>query len=293
MDYKKVISNQELRFKILHAMRFIPDKAMIKIQYRLKLGRKLNLNNPRRYTEKLNYYKLNYRCKLMTKCSDKYAVRDYVVSKGLSNILPNLYAVYNSVNEIETNLLPNKFAIKTTNGSGTNYFCNDKTEFKLEISKKKIANWLNRDVYSFGREWSYKNAKPKIIIEELLEDRSNKFDGINDYKFLCFNGQPKYIILDVERYTNHKRNIYDIDWNYMDVSTDHPNFGDVVPKPDGLNEMLQISRILSEGFPFVRVDLYYVNKKVYFGELTFYPWTGYVQFKPDEFDYILGDMFKL
>jgi hypothetical protein len=261
MDYKKIVKNQEVRFKILRTLKFIPDKIMIDIQYRIKLGRKPNLKNPLRYTEKLQWYKLNYRTDLMTKCSDKYLVRDYIESKGLGKILNRLYAVYDSVDEIDITLLPEKFVMKTTNGSGTNYFCTDKSTFNLEMAKGELSKWLKRDVYSPGREWAYKNIRPRIIVEELLEDSSNKFHGINDYKFICFNGNPKYVVVDVDRHVSHKRNIYDLDWNYIDVSTDHPNFKDEVDKPIGLKEMIQVAKVLAEDFPCVRVDLYWVNNK--------------------------------
>lgn len=293
MDYKKIIRNQEMRFKILHFLRFIPDQLMIKLQYKIKLGRKLNLKSPKRFTEKLQWYKLHYRMPVMTQCADKYGVREYVQSKNLGYILNKLYAVYDSPEEINFNSLPNKFVIKTTNGSGTNYFCKDKYNFPLENVKKSLRFWLDRDIYSSGREWSYKNVIPRIIVEELLEDDDNQFEGINDYKILCFNGKAEYIVLDVDRHVDHKRNIYDVNWNFIDVNTDYQNFGDTISKPDGLDEMLEIANILAEDFPFVRVDLYWVNGKVYFGELTFYPWTGYVQFKPDEFDFILGEKFNL
>jgi hypothetical protein len=293
MDYKRIIKNQETRFKILHLLRFIPDELMIKLQYRIKLGRTINLKEPQRFSEKLQWYKLYYRTPLMTQCADKYSVRKYIKSKGVEDILNKLYAVYESVDEIHLDSLPEKFVMKTTNGSGTNIFCKDKSQFSLDDVKQCLKNWINRDVYSAGREWSYKDIVPKIIVEEYLEDKNSPFNGINDYKFLCFNGKAKYIILDVDRYTDHKRNVYDIDWNFINVSTDKPNLGDCVPRPEGLDEMLRVADILAKDFPFVRVDLYWVNGKVYFGELTFYPWTGYVQFKPDEFDFILGEQFKL
>lgn len=293
MSYKKIITNQENRFKILDLLRWVPDKIMLGVQYRIKLGRKLNLENPERYTEKIQWYKINYRTDLMTQCSDKYSVREYVKSKGLESTLNKLYAVYDSIDDVDLDMLPEKFVMKTTNGSGTNYFCTDKAKFDMEKVNKEIKSWLKRNIYAAGREWSYKNGKPRIIVEEYLEDNDNSFDGINDYKFLCFNGKPRYVVLDVDRHIGHKRNIYDVDWNYIDVSTDHENFGDVVKRPEGYEEMVKVARVLSEDFPFVRVDLYYVNKRVYFGELTFYPWTGYVQFDPDEFDYILGKEFIL
>jgi len=293
MDYKKIVPSQELRFKILNLLRFIPDRIMIDLQYRIKLGRKPDLKNPKRYSEKLQWYKLYYRDPLMTQCSDKYLVRDYIKSKSLENILNRLYAVYNNVDGIELNELPEKFIMKTTNGSGTNFFCKDKKEFDFQQAKQSLNKWLNRDIYASGRERSYKKIKPKIIVEALLEDPENPYGGINDYKFLCFGGKPKYIVLDVDRHCNHKRNIYDTNWNFIDVSTDHPNFGDCYPKPERLDNMLNIAKKLSEDFPAVRVDLYLVKGEIYFGELTFYPWTGYVQFEPDDFDYELGEQFIL
>lgn len=293
MDYKKLIRNQETRFKILHLLKYISDEKMVKLQYKIKLGRTLNFKNTRRFTEKLQWYKLYYRSPLMTQCADKYSVREYIKSKGLNNILNKLYAVYNSADEIDISSLPERFVMKTTNGSGTNYFCTDKSKFPLEDVKTSLRDWMKRDIYASGREWSYKDVVPKIIVEELLEDKVNKFKGINDYKFLCFNGKPKYVVLDVDRHVGHKRNIYDTDWNFIDVVTDHPNIEDNIVKPEGFEEMLNIANILAEDFPFVRVDLYWVNGKIYFGELTFYPWTGYVQFEPDQFDYQLGECFIL
>lgn len=293
MNYNRIIKSRKLRLKILSLLNWIPDKLMIRIQYRIKTGRKLNLKNPKRFTEKLQGYKLYYRDPLMTKCSDKYLVRNYVKEKGLSHILNELYGVYDKIDEIDFDNLPEKFVIKTTNGSGTNIICKDKNKLNKEEVIKSLSEWIKRDLYIYGREWSYKNIKPKIIIEELLEEKNNEFTGINDYKFLCFNGQPKYIILDVDRYNGHKRNIYDLEWNELSVLTDKPNINKRNQKPKNLNEMIQIAQTLSKDFPFVRVDLYNINGKIYFGELTFYPWTGYVKFKPDEFDYILGKEFKL
>lgn len=290
--YKKLITKQETRLKLLRILKFIPDKLMIEIQYFLKLGRKLNLKDPQRFTEKLQWYKINYRDNLLTIGADKYKVRDYVESKGLHHILNKLYKVYNNPYEINISDLPEKFVIKTNNGSGTNYFVKDKKRIDLPKIQDELNVWLNRDVYSTGREWSYKNIVPVIIVEELLEEE-NKFEGISDYKFLCFNGKPMYIILDVDRFNGHKRNIYDLNWNLIDVSTDKPNINNDVPKPEGLEELIETAKILSEDFPFVRVDLYYVNKKIYFGELTFYPWTGYVEFNPDSFDFELGNKFIL
>ena len=293
MNYKKFIKDQEMRFKILHLLRFIPDKVMIKLQYLIKLGRLPNLKEPVRFTEKLQWYKLYYRNSKMTQSADKYEVRNYVKSKGLGYILNQLYAVYDNVDQIQLRDLPNKFVMKTTNGSGTNYFCTDKTNFPITEVKQSMKDWINRDIFSSGREWSYKDIKPRVIVEEMLESKDNKYSGINDYKFLCFNGDVKYIVVDVDRHVDHRRNIYDTKWNKIDVSTDYPNFENTMKKPGKLDEMLKIAKAFAEDFPFVRVDLYLVDNVIYFGELTFYPWTGYVKFDPDEFDYILGKQLKL
>ena len=294
MDYKKIIKNQNIRFKILKFLNFIPDKTMVKLQYRIKTGRKLNLKNPQRYTEKLQWYKLNYRNPLMTKCADKYTVREYIESKGLGHILNKLYGVYDNVNEIDFDKLPNKFVLKTTNDSDTNIFCKDKANSDLEEIKKKMNKKIKeRTQIPLAREWAYNNSKRRIICEKLLEDKGTKDNSINDYKFLCFKGKPEFIVYDIDRYIGHKRNFYDTSWKYLNISSDCPNFGDIVEKPEKLKEMLEIAKILSEDFPAVRVDLYCIQNKIYFGELTFYPWSGYVKFEPDEFDFILGKKFKI
>lgn len=293
MEYKNIFKKQESRLKILKVLKFIPDKWMITIQYWLKLKKIPNLKNPQRFTEKIQWYKLNYRNKLLTIAADKYEVRNYLSNIGQDDLLTELYGVYDEVSEIDINKFPQKFVLKTTNGSGTNIICTDKYKLNIEDMKNTVQTWLDRDMYAAGREWAYKNIKPRIIVEELLEDNENTEKGINDYKFLCFDGQPQFVILDVSRFTGHKRNIYDLSWNLIDVGSDKPNIRKEIPKPDNLDEMVEVAKKLSEDFPFVRVDLYSVNGKIYFGELTFYPWTGYVSFDPDNFDFELGKYFNL
>lgn len=292
-NYKKIFRSAKIRHKILSMLRFLPDKEMIRLQYRIKMGKKLNLKQPKTYTEKIQWYKLNYHNPLMTMCADKHLVRKYLEDRGYSDLACNEYGVYDRVEDIRYEDLPDKFVIKTTNGSGTNIICKDKTKFQIEKAKSELREWLKRDCYGLGREWAYKDITPRIIVEEFLEDKENTYDGINDYKFLCFDGQVHYIVFDADRYVGHKRNIYDADWNYVDVGTDCDKLGDVVPKPEGLEEMKRVAEDLSNDFPCVRVDLYWVNHRIYFGELTFYPWTGYVVFDPREFDMILGEKFSL
>lgn len=292
MDYKKILRSQKVRFLILKFLSFVPDSIMLKLQYRIKMGFKLNLANPQRFTEKLQWYKIHYRNKLMGICVDKYEVRKYVESKGLDNTLNKLYCVCSDPDEIDFAALPDRFVIKTTDGGGGEniFICRDKSSLDVPQLKKTLLSWKDKKNVNPGREWAYTLIKQsRYIVEEYLENELNPEAGISDYKFFCFNGKPHCIAYDIDRYIGHKRNFYDIEWNNLHVSTDCDTFDDnLVPRPDGLEDMCKVAEILSKDFPFVRVDLYYIKGKVYFGELTFYPWSGYVKFSPEEFDYQLG-----
>ena len=278
---------------ILKILSFIPDEWMIRLQYWIKLGRQCNLKNPKRYTEKLQWYKVYYKNPLMTQCVDKYAVREYIKSKGLEDCLTELIDCCSSVEEVDFATLPDKFVIKTTNGSGTNLFCLDKSQLNKSEVKMKLREYMDRPQISAGREWAYYDVVNRIVIEELLENDNPEVQGIDDYKFACFGGKVFCIIVDTGRFTNHRRNFYDKEWKRITVVSDHDNFEPDMNRPEKLEEMIRIAEILSSDFPAVRVDLYYVNGKIYFGEMTFYPWSGYVQFEPDEFDYLMGDQFEL
>lgn len=294
MNYKKIIKSQQLRFKILEMLKWVPDSWMLPLQYKIKLGRWPNMKTPKRWTEKLQLYKMYYRNPALPRCVDKYEVRNYIEEKGLSEHLVQLYGVWGNANDIDFDNLPKSFILKTTDGGGgeTVLLVRDKTKEDYDFIRKKINSWLGRKNVDAGREWAYTGIKKsQIIAEELLINKNNPDAGIEDFKILCFNGEPKYIIVDKDRYIDHKRNFYTTNWDRKYVTTDHEQFENEYPKPDNLDKMLEIARRLSEDFPFVRVDLYNVDGKIYFGELTFYPWTGYVQFTPDEFDFELGDYF--
>lgn len=295
MNYKRFIKNQELRIKLLDLLSFIPDKTMIKFQYKIKTGKKLNLKKPKRYTEKLQWYKLYYRNPLLTQCSDKYMVRDFVEMKGYSNILNELYGSYDSFNDIDFEALPNSFAIKTNNSSGTNIFVHDKKSMDMDMVKKKLEKWLKPKKTIPGREWCYDNIKPKIIIEKLIERDSN--NDLPDYKFFCFSGKVfcLYTMIDyTDNHANGKLGFYDD--KFCKLPYRRTDYGEItidIPKPKGFEIMVEIAKKLSEDFPHVRVDFYNVDGRIIFGELTFYNASGYTAFEPDEFDYILGDQFLL
>lgn len=283
-----------MRLAILELLRFVPNKTMLKIQYKIKNGRKLNLKNPVRYTEKLQWYKLNYRNPIMHQCVDKYEVREFIKQKGLEDILVKLYAKYDSAKEIDFDALPDSFVIKTTSGGGglNVIVCPDKSKLDFKEIKEKLRSKKIKS-RTGGREWAYYGLKPGVIVEELLVNEENPEAGVNDYKIFCYNGKAKYIIVDVDRYIGHKRNFYDVDWNNLNATSDCPASDREIEKPQNFEKMIEVAEKLSEGFPYVRVDLYNVSGKIYFGELTFYPWSGYVQFEPDELDFMFGEDFEL
>lgn len=291
MNYKLFIKNQNTRFAILKIFSWIPDRFMLPLQYRIKFNRGCNLNNPQRWTEKLQVYKMRYRNPIMHKCVDKYEVRKYVEEKGCADNLVKLYGVWNSTSEIDVSALPTSFVLKTTNGGGGLDVVLVKDKSLVDFSEKLafIQQRLQKKAGSLGREWAYTGMKkPRVIAEELLVNKENPDAGVEDFKILCFHGEPKYVIVDKDRYIDHKRNFYTMDWKRVNVTTDHEQFDTPYPMPKNFEEMIDVARKLSSDFPFVRVDLYNIDGRVYFGELTFYPWSGYVQFTPDSFDYELG-----
>ncbi len=292
--YKKIVKSQKFRFAILNALRIVPDKWMLKLQYRIKFKRKLNLDNPERFTEKIQWYKLFYKDDKMPVCSDKYTVREYVKSKNLEHILNELYCVFENPRNIDFETLPKKFVMKLSNGSGTNLICRDKDKLDIEAVKKEFT-WFKKKVKAnAGREWPYLKSKPVIIVERLLEDETHINNAVNDYKIFCYHGKPTYVICISDRYSDRVNHlVYDTDWKQLQVASEGARLNEEAPRPENLEEMLEIAAKLSEDFPFARVDLYSLTNKVYFGEITFYPWSGYMEFEPDEFDFVLGEHFEL
>ena len=298
MDYKKIIKSRKVREQILRLLRFVPDKTMVKIQYRIKTGRKLNLKNPQRYTEKLQWYKLYYKNPLMIKCVDKYDVREYVKSLGLEEILNECYGVFDKVEDIDFDKLPNQFVMKDTLGGGGDrvIICKDKTNFDIEGAKKKMQEWVSEPIVKFGgREWPYYSGKGhRIIIEKFLECD----DGdLPDYKFFCFNGKSEFFYIKVDYAKAHdegKLTFFDKDFKQLCVKMDYCNLlAEKIEPPEEINRMIELSNKISKDFPHVRVDFYLINGKIYFGEMTFYNASGYMTFEPDEFDFEMGSKFSI
>jgi len=294
MDYKKIIKSQELRLRLLRLADFLPDKLMIKIQYKISTGKRLNLQNPTRFTEKIQWYKLYYRDPLLVKCSDKYAVRDYISQKGLDDILVPLYGAYDKAEDIDFKELPNRFVLKTNNGSHTNILCDDKKKLNQEETIKTLNQWLTKRSSKLGREWSYYDIEPKIVCEKYLDKDEN--NDLIDYKFFCFNGEPFYLYVITERFLpgGAKLGLFDMEFKKLPYRrSDISPISKDIEKPKNFDRMIEIAKILAKDFPHVRVDLYNINGQIYFGELTFYNGSGYKIYIPEDFDYTVGEKFVL
>lgn len=267
---------------------------MVSFQYRMKMGRKLDLKNPTRFSEKVQWYKLFYRDPVMPKCVDKYEVREYLESKGFGSLLNECYGVYNTVDEIDFDKLPNSFVLKNTLGSGGNsvIVVPDKSKLDIEATKNEMRQWFVLQT-GLSREWVYHVGKPRIIAEKFLEGGEH---GLIDYKFFSFYGKIDYLYVICDRTLGGLASFAIVDKNYnlMDITrVGEPHMEELPAKPENFDEMLEIASQMSKDFPCLRVDFYNVGGKIVFGELTFYTASGYVAFEPDEFDFELGKLFKL
>ena len=282
-----------LVFLDLHGFIHLPDDLFLKINYKVMLGKKLNLDNPKTYNEKLQWLKLHDRKDDYTKLVDKYEVKDYISKKiGEEYIIPTL-EVYDKFDEINFNELPDQFVIKCTHDSGGLVICKDKAKLDKEAARRKINKCLKRNFYCRGREWPYKNVKPRIIVEKYMEG----FDGddLVDYKFFCFNGKPDVILACSERFSGGglKETWFDANWNLLPIIEGGHGIDAKVRRPKELEKMKNLAAKIAKGKAFVRVDFYEVEGKVYFGEITFFPCSGYERFDPEDWDRKLGDKIDL
>lgn len=297
MNYRNIIKSRELRIKILTLLDWVPDSVMLRLQYWLQTGRRLNLKNPKRFTEKIQVYKMKYRNKNMLRCTDKYEVRGFIEEKGLSNILIPIVGIYNSVEEIHYSSLPQQFVAKTTDGGGGNqvFICKDKDKISEQYFFDKLNAWMNMPKSKqSGREWAYENHYPRrILIEKMI---GNGKDDLIDYKFICFNGKVSYVYGITDRHVgvSAQFGIYDSNFNKLNVDRcDEKHQEKILSKPKYYDKMKLVAEQLSKEFPHVRVDLYNINGDIYFGELTFYDGSGYMSFNPDSFDEELGRNFNI
>ncbi len=283
-------------------LKFIPDWLAISISFRRRAGYFPNLRNPRTFNEKLQWLKLHDRKPIYTKMVDKYEAKKIVSQRiGEKYIIPTL-GVWKRFEDIEFDKLPNQFVLKTTHDSGCVIVVKDKNHFDSIGAKKKMNRRLKRNFYYEGREWPYKNVKPQIIAEKYMEDRG----GIDhdcqreliDYKFYCFNGEPKFLYVSIANFQGLNKHdllsYLNLDWTPTPFSRpDHPQMPFMVEKPAKLQEMIEVSRKLSQGIPFVRIDLYYINEEIYFSEFTFTPGGGIGFFQPPEWEERIGQWLDL
>ena len=276
---------------------FIPDEKYIQMRYMRQFGEKCDLINPRTFNEKLQWLKLHDRKPIYTAMADKYAAKKYVAGKiGKEYIIPTL-GVWDDPDDIDFDKLPDRFVLKCTHNSGLGMcICRDRSKLDIPKVKKELRKGLRQNYYLSGREWPYKNIKRRIIAEKYMEDSSSaclSVNDLNDYKLMCFNGKVKCTFVCSERSENLKVTFFDNDWNRLPFERHYPASDKEIQKPENFDTMIALAEKLSEDIPFVRVDLYNVDGKIYFGELTFYPGCGFEEFSPDKWDRILGDWLVL
>ena len=272
------------------------DKSFLNLTYWVHYGHFIDWNNPKSFNEKLQWIKINDRNPAYVKMVDKYEVKDYVAKIiGEEFIIPT-YGVWDNVECIPFDSLPNQYVIKCTHDSGSVCICKDKSTFNVGKAKKKLMKGLKHNLFYWGREWPYRDVKARIIVEKLLVDESiGNNQDLKDYKLMCFNGKVRCSFVCSDRFNNEglKVTFFDEDWKKMPFCRHYPSAEYEITKPSSYNMMVELAEKLSKNIPFVRVDFYEVNKHPYFGEMTFFPGNGVEEFTPDEWDYILGSWINL
>lgn len=272
-----------------------PDKLYLKLLYRAKMGRPLNLKTPKRFSEKLQWLKLYDRRPEYTKMVDKIAVKPYVAGIiGEEYIIPTL-GVWKHFDDIDFDKLPNRFVLKTNHSGGSSgvIICRDKSKLDKQKAKSVLERSLKKSIFPYLREWPYKNIQPMILAEELLEN--NDVHGLMDYKVFCCNGEPKCVKVNYDVETDYHVNWYTTNWKYIEGTTicDPTDPSVQIEKPKELDTLLELARKLSKGIPYLRVDFYNTEKGLHFGELTFFPGSGFEPFEPDSFDFEIGSWIHL
>lgn len=278
--------------------RYAPDltieekKLILENQFERYVGYKPDINNPKTFNEKLQWLKLYNEDPLLTKCADKYLVREYVKEKIGEEYLIPLLGVWDKAEDIDFDQLPDKFVLKVNWGSGQNIIVKDKSKLDIQDTIKKLNKWLepHSNHYYMGFEWCYKNIQPKIIAEEYIE----QMDGnLLDYKIFCNNSQPMFLFVGIDRHKDLKFNFYDLDFNLLPFKQHYEISNKIITKPDCFDKMLELATKLAEPFIHARTDFYIIDNKIYFSEITFYHFNGTESFEPLEWDHKLGNMLTL
>jgi len=269
----------------------ISDKLFLKYKFMVLMHKKLNLSTPKTFNEKLQWLKLYDRKPEYSDMVDKAEAKRVVANLvGEQHIIPTL-GIWNKFDDIDFSQLPDKFVLKTTHGCGGVIICKDKAKLDIAAVKKEIDFSYKYNYFAYGREWPYKSLKPRIIAEQLMVDESGV--ELKDYKFFCFDGEPKALFVATDRPHDTRFDFFDLEFNHLPFTNGHENATKQIHKPLNFELMIDIARKLSVGIPHVRVDLYNINGIVYFGELTFFHWGGMVPFVPEEWDYKFGSWINL
>lgn len=291
IDLRKVFG-RPLRNKIKHSLNFLSDKAYLQLFYFSTTGRRIHFKNPVGYCEKLQWLKINDRRPEYTQLVDKLAVREHIEEMLGPGYMFPLLGVWNCFEEIDFSILPESFVLKCNHDSGSTKVIKNKsqlTESDYKELKNHFAERMSHDFFFAGREYPYKGIKRCIMAEQLMIDENDPEKSIEDYKFFCFNGEPKLMFVATDRNTDCKFDFYDMDFNHLDIFNIHPNSDKVIEKPKMFEEMKTIAAKLSQGMRHVRIDLYELNGKIYFGEYTFFHGGGFQLFYPEKWERRLGD----
>lgn len=273
--------------------RFYSDRKFLEELFPLRTSYKLNLDNPQTFNEKLQWLKLYNRKPEYSLMVDKVEAKKYVANIiGEEHIIPTL-AIYNKVEDIDFEALPNQFVLKCTHDSGGIVVCRDKSKLDKKAALAKLKRGQSRNYYYQNREWPYKAVKPRIIAEQYMEDESGE---LKDYKFFCFNGEPKAMFIASDRFDKSqetKFDFFDMDFNHLPFTNGHPNATKPIVQPKGFEKMKELAKKLSAGIPHARIDFYDIRGNIYFGEITFFHWSGMKPFDPIEWDYMFGSWIQL
>ncbi len=294
----KFLVNPRYRFlfnsSVLHVYDNLADYNYLSKKYAAIFNEQISLNYPKKFNEKMQWLKLYDHKPAYTTMVDKYKAREYIKKKIGEQYLIPLVGVWDSIDDIDFDVLPNKFVIKCNHNSGLGMcICKDKSKLDIKKVKKGLKKGLKQDYYLTGREWPYKDVPRKIIAEKFLE---NNEAGLTDYKIHCFNGVPKCILVCKDRFSagGLTEDFFSTDWEHMEVKRPNiPNSKAIIPKPEKLDEMLCLAKKLSKNIPFLRVDFYFVDGKIYFSEFTFFPASGFAPFEPAEWDNVFGEWLEL
>ena len=286
--------SKEFKHNVSNFLKFLPDTAYIKFVYFLKVGKTLNLHSPRCFSEKLQWLKLYDRKELYTSLVDKYEVKKYITTTLREGLVVPTLGVWDDFEQIDFAKLPEKFVLKCTHDSGGLVVCRDKSILNFTEVKEKISKSLKTNFFWIGREWPYKNVKPRIIAEPLLENTNH--EKLKEYNFFCFNGEPRFCTVcwgDRDKGEARYNDYYDIAFNRLKMECSYASSNVIEKKPVFFEELVNYSRKLSKQIPFARIDWYVCNNKIYFGEITLYHWSGFCNFRPLSYDKVFGDLLEL